>query len=123
LTGLDQRKSLSSNISDFLSAWAIEESADQFVLLFDGCDNLMVTEKNRSEIKDGTMLRVAHSPSRRVADLLQQVRESIANETQKELYEQLATLCLQTSFAIEFVAQGGMQLLIESIGNQTSFFI
>lgn len=115
LTVFDQRKSLQCNIGHFLMSWSINESPDQFVLLYDGSDRLMVTDKNRCEIKDGTMLRVVPSPRRTICDLLQQIRES-QTETGKELYEQLATLCHQSSFAVEFCSQGGMQLLIENIG-------
>lgn len=107
------KKSLQANLKEFLLSWSINEPVDQFALQFDGSNDLMMTEKNYNEIKDGTMLRVVHSPSRRVADLC---RDLLHTEARKESFEHLISLCKQPVYASEFCAQSGIKLLVELIG-------
>lgn len=106
------------NISDFLVSWGISENPADFTLQWDGQEANFVTEKNRLEIKDGTMLLLTNSPSKKMKDLFEKLKsDDEAMLTQRQtLFEQLSILCSHQAFSSEFISQDGIKYLITCIG-------
>lgn len=73
-----------------------------------------VTEKNRNEIKNGSVLRLRFSPSKTANDILETLRCGTTHDKIKCL-ENLSKLCLDITFALEFIKEQGMNIIISMI--------
>lgn len=73
-----------------------------------------VTEKNRNEIKNGSVLRLQYSPSKTAKDTLETLRSGSTFEKIKCLKE-LAELSMDVTFEQEFVKENGLDIIISMI--------
>lgn len=118
LIEFDQRQPLSSIIQDLCNEWKINE-AENYALIFCEPNNRIkyVTEKNRHEIKNGSVLDLRHSPSKTADDILEILRKgSIAEKT--ENLKKLALLSPDLTFALEFIKEQGLNVVIEMIEDE-----
>uniref|UniRef100_A0A182SZ97 ELMO armadillo-like helical domain-containing protein n=1 Tax=Anopheles maculatus TaxID=74869 RepID=A0A182SZ97_9DIPT len=114
LIEFDQRQPLSAIIQNLCSSWGIPD-AESYALQFDGIN--YVTEKNRNEVKNGTVLKLRFSPSKTTNDILEKLRSGTDDEKVAELKE-LQVLSADNTFALEFIKEQGLRLIIALIEDQ-----
>lgn len=117
LIEFDQRHPLTSIIQDLCSNWNILD-AENYALQF--CEQNYknyVTEKNRNEVKNGSVLRLRYSPSKTAHDILEILKGgSVPEKTQ--VLENLSTLSIDLTFALEFIKEQGLSLIITMIEDE-----
>ncbi|GAB0094484.1 engulfment and cell motility protein 1 [Sergentomyia squamirostris] len=117
LIEFDQRSPLNSIIQDLCSNWNILD-AENYALQF--CEQNYknyVTEKNRNEVKNGSVLRLRYSPSKTAHDILEILKcGNVGEKTQ--MLENLSTLSTDLTFALEFIKEQGLSLIITMIEDE-----
>ncbi|XP_037959602.1 engulfment and cell motility protein 1 [Teleopsis dalmanni] len=114
LINLDQRQPLTGKIQEICSCWGIVDP-ENYALQFCEQNNIKyVTEKNRNEIKNGSVLRLQYSPSKTANDTLETLRSGSTFEKIKCLKE-LASLSVDLTFALEFIKEQGLSIIINMI--------
>lgn len=73
-----------------------------------------VTEKNRNEIKNGSVLRLQYSPSKTANDTLETLRAG-SQSAKGECLEKLSSLSMDVTFALEFIKEQGLGIIINMI--------
>ncbi|XP_039632530.1 engulfment and cell motility protein 2 isoform X2 [Polypterus senegalus] len=119
LIEIDQKKPLSSIIREVCDGWSLSGS-DQFALRYADGPQLYITEQNRSEIKNGTILRLAISPARAARQLLERV-QSHGMDARLEALKELAKLSADITFATEFINIEGIAVLARLVESGTHF--
>ncbi|GAB6023764.1 Engulfment and cell motility [Chamberlinius hualienensis] len=76
---------------------------------------LYVNEKNRNDVKNGTVLCLTFSASKLSQDILEVIRKCENSEQAVGSLSRLSKLAADTTFAQEFISQSGLPLLISSI--------
>ncbi|KAG2461282.1 ELMO2 protein, partial [Polypterus senegalus] len=106
--------------------WSLSGS-DQFALRYADGPQLYITEQNRSEIKNGTILRLAISPvsiicykARAARQLLERV-QSHGMDARLEALKELAKLSADITFATEFINIEGIAVLARLVESGTHF--
>lgn len=112
LIEFDQNRPLLLIIADLCTSWNINDP-EQYSLQFNDSTNAYITEKNRNEIKNGSVLRLTHSPSRKSQDILEKLQ--FDSESKYTTFERLIKLSTDYTFALEFINKQGLQYIIDSI--------
>lgn len=121
LIEFNQAEPLMRIIQSLCPAWNIRDH-DDYALIFD-TENMhqmgqFVTEKNRRDVKNGTVLELRLSPTKTTQDILASLKDG--NEAEKlNVLEELARLSADWTFAMEFIAEKGLALLIDAIENKS----
>jgi engulfment and cell motility protein 1 len=116
LIEFDQRQPLSSVITDLCASWNLE-NAENYALKFTDTFEGYVTEKNRSDVKNGCVLKLNFSATKTVNDFLVVFKSgSIPDLT--TCLQGLATLSSDPTFAAEFINKSGLDLLIKMIEDE-----
>lgn len=114
LIEFDQSQPLSSIIQLLCKPWGLPDP-ENYALQFSESNNQnYITEKNRNEIKNGSVLRLELSPAKTVQDIL----GKISNGTEAEQVAALTKLSVLSSdptFAHEFFNKKGLTLIINNI--------
>lgn len=76
-----------------------------------------VTEKNRNEVKNGSVLRLCYSPTKTAHDILETIKTG-SNIDKTRVLEQLAALSSDLTFALEFIKEQGLNIIITMIENE-----
>ena len=114
LIGFNQKHSLAAIIQDLCNGWQLAEP-ELYALQFTENNNKnYVTEKNRNEIKNGSILRLTFSPSKTAEDILSKVKSGTADEKAQAL-QKLSLLSTDMTFALEFINKQGLALIISMI--------
>ncbi|XP_070500587.1 engulfment and cell motility protein 1 [Chironomus tepperi] len=117
LIEFDQKQPLASIISDLCTNWNIPDYENYSLKFTEQTNAGFVTEKNRTDVKNGSVLRISFSASKTVNDYLQILRTGSLIEHTKCL-QKLSNLSSDLSFAIEFINKSGLDLLIEMIEDE-----
>ncbi|XP_073979588.1 engulfment and cell motility Ced-12 [Rhodnius prolixus] len=111
----NQKQPLAGIIQDLCNGWGLSE-ADQYALQFSEKNNTnYITEKNRNEVKNGSVLRLSYSPSKTATDILHTLHNGTLEEKTDSL-EKLTDLSTDVTFAQEFINKQGLSLVISLIG-------
>lgn len=114
LKELNQLQPLSGMIQELCNFWGLPDP-EQYALQFSESTNQnYITEKNRNEIKNGSVLRLEYSPAKTVQDILQKINAGNSDEKLVAL-EKLAKLSADITFALEFINKKGLSLIINCI--------
>lgn len=114
LIEFDQKQPLSSIISELCNNWRIENS-ENYALKFTDATNIgYVTEKNRTDVKNGSVLKIYLNAERQVSDILEIFKSGSLLE-QGNCFKGLVELSSDQTFAIEFISKSGLDLLIKLI--------
>ncbi|XP_069995484.1 engulfment and cell motility protein 1 [Penaeus vannamei] len=97
-------------IKDLCTYWKIE-NPEHFALQYTEPPTHYVTEKNRSRIKDGTVLMLIYSASKTADDILHKLKKGVLEEKRDALI-MLVKMSSDITFAQEFIAKQGIILLI-----------
>ncbi|XP_013116521.1 engulfment and cell motility protein 1 isoform X1 [Stomoxys calcitrans] len=114
LINLDQRQPLSGKIQEICSFWNIVEPENYALQFCEGNHLKYVTEKNRNEIKNGSVLRLQYSPSKTANDILETLRAG-SSCIKAECLEKLSSLSVDVTFALEFIKEQGLGIIISMI--------
>lgn len=113
LIEFDQRQPLTAIIQNLCPNWAIQDPGSH-ALRFTDVNNYYVTEKNRYEVKNGSVLIMVHSPSKMASDILEKLKGGKVDEMLKVLTE-LPGLSADVTFALEFIKEKGLDEIVRII--------
>nr|XP_023701200.1 engulfment and cell motility protein 2-like isoform X4 [Paramormyrops kingsleyae] len=116
---IDQKKPLSSIVREVCDGWSLS-SSEQFALRYADGPQLYITEQSRGEIKNGTILRLAISPTRAARQLLERI-QSHGIDARLEALKELAKLSADPTFATEFINLEGIGTLARLVESGTHF--
>jgi len=113
---LDQKRPLAAVIQDLCKVWQLS-SPENYALQWDGQPDHprflhYVTERNRIDIKDGTVLRLASNATKMATDLLHRLKTTA---DPLELLQRLSRISSDNTFATEFIRFGGLKQLISMV--------
>lgn len=118
LIEFDQQQPLTTIVQSLCVVWEIVDS-ENYALQFVS-DNphhvQFVTEKNRKEVKDGTVLELRCSPAKTTKDILVKLHD-VSTNGKIDALKELMILSSDPTFAQEFINQKGNPLMIHAIEN------
>ncbi|XP_077315334.1 engulfment and cell motility protein 2 isoform X1 [Lithobates pipiens] len=117
LIEIDQKRPLASIIKEVCDGWSLPNSEYYAFRYADG-PQLYITEQTRCDIKNGTILRLAVSPSRAARQLLERIQCS-SMDSRLEAMKELAKLSADTTFATEFINMDGVTILTRLVEGGT----
>ncbi|XP_035208174.1 engulfment and cell motility protein 1-like [Stegodyphus dumicola] len=119
LIEFDQKRPLAAIIQDLCTTWGLTD-ADQYALQFSDNAHNYITEKNRNDIKNGSVLRLTYSSTKTAQEILEKLNFGTQDE-KKTALRRLARLSADYTFALEFINKQGSNFLISMIegGNYT----
>ncbi|ELK25618.1 Engulfment and cell motility protein 3 [Myotis davidii] len=109
LIQLDQAKPLAAVLKEVCDAWSLAHS-ERYALQFADGHKRYITENNRSEIKNGSILCLSTAPDLEAEQLLG-VLQSGGREGRREALQQLVLLAPDMTFAQEVISREGLQKL------------
>lgn len=121
LKEFNQKIPLSNIIQDLCSGWDLPDPRQYALKFSEKTNQNYVTEKNRNEIKNGSVLRLALSPSKIASDILQTLH-SEGNEDRTPALQKLAESSTDITFALEFINKQGLALIISLIERGKMFY-
>ncbi|KAK6640367.1 hypothetical protein RUM44_012060 [Polyplax serrata] len=114
LISFNQKQPLAAIIQDLCNGWGLTEP-EQYALQFSENNNEnYITEKNRNEVKNGSVLKLTFSPSKTAHDILAKLNGTNSDEKTSAL-QKLSTLSADITFALEFINKQGLALLISLV--------
>ncbi|XP_032869240.1 engulfment and cell motility protein 1 isoform X1 [Amblyraja radiata] len=113
LMEIDQKKPLASIIREVCDGWSLP-TPETYALQYADSRNFYITEKNRNEIKNGAILRLASSPTQ-VAQAIHERIQSSSMDAKLEALKDLANHSLDITFAQEFINLDGISLLTQMV--------
>uniref|UniRef100_A0A8C7ZY73 Engulfment and cell motility 1 n=1 Tax=Oryzias sinensis TaxID=183150 RepID=A0A8C7ZY73_9TELE len=116
-----QKKPLSAIIKEVCDGWSLG-SNENFALQIADSTNFYITEKNRNNIKNGSILRLTTSPvSLSTALQLHERIQSSSMDAKLEALKDLANASRDITFAQEFINLDGISLLTQMVESGTDF--
>uniref|UniRef100_A0A8C5WJF6 ELMO domain-containing protein n=1 Tax=Leptobrachium leishanense TaxID=445787 RepID=A0A8C5WJF6_9ANUR len=109
LIELNQSKPLSSVLKDVCDTWNITNPEHYTLQYVDGHQEY-ITELNRMEIKNGSILRLTTSPDKEASSLCNGAQSSNV-DVKAESLKKLSTLSRDVTFAQEFISRDGLSIL------------
>ncbi|XP_040185153.1 engulfment and cell motility protein 3 [Rana temporaria] len=116
LIELNQSKPLSAVLKDVCDAWNISNS-EQYALQYVDGHQAYITELNRMEIKNGSILKLTTSPDKEASSLCNGV-QSQNQDVRSESLKKLAALSADVTFAQEFISRDGLRILARMVEEQ-----
>lgn len=118
LIEFNQSLDLSIIIEDLCCGWGIID-ADQYALKFEN-QEIYITEQNRTEIKNGTVLVLTFSPAKMARDIIQALKsfsDGTLDKTRKKMFnlQNLSEISNDKTFSVTFVNEKGLISLIDFI--------
>ena len=110
---INQKLSLKENIRDFCDRWNIDNSEQYALQHFDNFH--YITEESRNEVRDGAVLRLAISPAKITAELMQLLKNAGSKEEKLQALKQLSKASSDPTFAFEFIRNSGLSFLVTVI--------
>lgn len=105
-------------IQDLCSNWNVTDHENYALQFCEPNNKNYVTEKNRSEVKNGSVLRLRYSPSKTANDILETLRTG-SDPAKTAVLENLSVLSSDITFALEFIKEQGLNLIIDMIDDET----
>ncbi|KAG4073589.1 hypothetical protein HA402_000813 [Bradysia odoriphaga] len=119
LIKFDRRQPLTGIIQFICNNWNVSDP-ENYALQFCEVNNKnYVTEKNRNEVKNGSVLSLRHSPSKTANDILETLKSGTTAERTAVL-ENLASLSCDVTFALELIKEQGLDIVIGMIEDEKS---
>ncbi|KAM7100652.1 engulfment and cell motility protein 3 isoform 3-T3 [Ciconia maguari] len=119
LIELQQTKPLASVLKDVCDAWSLP-NAERYALQYADGQQTYITESNRGEIKNGSILRLTTSPDQEAERLYSGI-QSNNSDVKTDSLKKLASLSQDVTFAQEFINRNGLKQIfcIVEEGNDT----
>uniref|UniRef100_G3NQW9 Engulfment and cell motility 1 (ced-12 homolog, C. elegans) n=1 Tax=Gasterosteus aculeatus aculeatus TaxID=481459 RepID=G3NQW9_GASAC len=119
LMEIDQKKPLSAIIKEVCEGWSLGNH-ENFALQIADATNFYITEKNRNDIKNGSILRLTTSPYQTAVQLHERIQSS-SMDAKLESLKDLASASRDITFAQEFINLDGISLLTLMVESGTDF--
>ncbi|XP_061110953.1 engulfment and cell motility protein 1 isoform X2 [Conger conger] len=119
LMEIDQKKPLSAIIKEVCEGWSLGNH-ENFALQNADSTNFYITEKNRNDIKNGSILRLTTSPAQTAQQLHERIQSS-SMDAKLEALKDLANSSRDVTFAQEFINLDGLSLLTQMVESGTDF--
>ncbi|XP_010789549.1 engulfment and cell motility protein 1-like [Notothenia coriiceps] len=117
LMEIDQKKPLSAIIKEVCEGWSLGNH-ENFALQIADATNFYITEKNRNDIKNGSILRLTTSPYQTAVQLHERI-QSTSMDAKLESLKDLANASRDITFAQEFINLDGISLLTQMVESGT----
>ncbi|XP_054835846.1 engulfment and cell motility protein 2 isoform X3 [Eublepharis macularius] len=117
LLEVDQKRPLASIIKEVCDGWSLP-NPEFYTLRYADVPQLYITEQTRCDIKNGTILQLAVSPSRAARQLVDRT-QSHSMEARLEAMKELAKLSADVTFATEFINMDGILVLTHLVESGT----
>ncbi|KAK2530013.1 Elmo3 [Columba guinea] len=119
LIELHQTKPLTSVLKDVCDAWSLP-NAERYALQYADGRQTYITESNRREIKNGSILRLTTSPDQEAERLYSGI-QSNNSDVKTDSLKKLASLSQDVTFAQEFINRNGLKQIFYIVeeGNAT----
>uniref|UniRef100_A0A7N6B5V5 ELMO domain-containing protein n=1 Tax=Anabas testudineus TaxID=64144 RepID=A0A7N6B5V5_ANATE len=114
-----QKKPLSAIIKEVCEGWSLGNH-ENFALQIADATNFYITEKNRNDIKNGSILRLTTSPYQTAVQLHERIQSS-SMDAKLEALKDLANASRDITFAQEFINLDGISLLTQMVESGTDF--
>ncbi|XP_053126547.1 engulfment and cell motility protein 3 isoform X3 [Hemicordylus capensis] len=118
LIELNQAKPLSAVVKEVCDAWNLNNS-ERFALQYVDGHKAYITESNRGEIKNGSILQLATAPDQEAAKLHSGI-QSNNMDVKTDSLKKLAEISRDVAFAQEFISRNGLSqlfLIVEADNN------
>uniref|UniRef100_A0A8C6IM02 Uncharacterized protein n=1 Tax=Melopsittacus undulatus TaxID=13146 RepID=A0A8C6IM02_MELUD len=114
-----QTKPLSSVLKDVCDAWSLP-NAEHYALQYVDGRQAYITESNRGDIKNGSILRLTTSPDQEAERLYSGI-QSNNSDVKTDSLKKLASLSQDVTFAQEFINRNGLKQIFYIVeeGNDT----
>ncbi|XP_076655572.1 engulfment and cell motility Ced-12 [Halictus rubicundus] len=114
LIEFNQKHPLTGIIQELCNGWGLSDP-ETYSLQFNESNNQnYITEKNRNEVKNGSILKLEFSPSKTASDILAKLNNGTPEEKNTAL-QKLSTLSTDMTFALEFINKQGLALIISQV--------
>uniref|UniRef100_A0A8C4P624 Engulfment and cell motility 2 n=1 Tax=Dromaius novaehollandiae TaxID=8790 RepID=A0A8C4P624_DRONO len=117
LLEIDQKRPLASIIKEVCDGWSLP-NPEYYTLRYADGPQLYITEQTRCDIKNGTILQLAVSPSRAARQLMERI-QSHSMEARLDAMKELAKLSADVTFATEFINMEGITVLTRLVESGT----
>ncbi|XP_030319258.1 engulfment and cell motility protein 2 isoform X2 [Calypte anna] len=117
LLEIDQKRPLASIIKEVCDGWSLT-NPEYYTLRYADGPQLYITEQTRCDIKNGTILQLAVSPSRAARQLMERI-QSHSMEARLDAMKELAKLSADVTFATEFINMEGITVLTRLVESGT----
>lgn len=114
LIEFNQKQPLAATILELCNAWDLPDASLYALQFSENNYQNYITEKNRNEIKNGSVLKLTFSPSKTAHDILHKLNTG-TNEEKVQALQKLSKLSIDTTFAHEFISKQGLQLIVSMI--------
>ncbi|XP_035192481.1 engulfment and cell motility protein 3 isoform X1 [Oxyura jamaicensis] len=113
LIELQQTKPLASVLKDVCDAWSLP-NAERYALQYADGRQTYITESNRGEIKNGSILRLTTSPDQEAERLYNGIQSNNV-DVKTDSLKKLASLSQDVTFAQEFINRNGLKLIFHIV--------
>lgn len=113
LIQLDQKKPLTAVIKEVCDKWSISDP-DNYALQYADGVQTYITESNRIDIKNGSILHLTKAPGRSAEDLYRGIQSS-DSVVRCNYLKELASVSTDITFAQEFISRDGHSLLVKIV--------
>ncbi|XP_011502310.1 PREDICTED: engulfment and cell motility protein 1 [Ceratosolen solmsi marchali] len=115
LIEFNQKQPLIGIIQELCNGWDIPDFESFSLQFSDNNNQNYITEKNRNEVKNGSILRLEYSPSKTSSDILANLNNKNSEEKVNRALEKLSKISKDITFALEFINKHGLSLIISQI--------
>ncbi|XP_064016741.1 engulfment and cell motility protein 3 isoform X3 [Pogoniulus pusillus] len=113
LIELHQTKPLASVLKDVCDAWSLP-NAERYALQYADGRQTYITETNRREIKNGSILRLTTSPGQEAEQLYSKIQSNNL-DVKADSLKKLASLSQDITFAQEFINRNGLKQIFSIV--------
>ncbi|XP_041432835.1 engulfment and cell motility protein 2 isoform X2 [Xenopus laevis] len=117
LIEIDQKRPLASIIKEVCDGFSLP-NPEYYAFRYADGTQLYITEQTRGDMKNGTILRLAVSPSRAARQILERI-QGHSTDGRLEAMKELAKLSADTTFATEFINMEGVTVLTRLVEGGT----
>ncbi|MCI4391993.1 hypothetical protein PGIGA_G00140810 [Pangasianodon gigas] len=117
LMEIDQKKPLSAIIKEVCDGWQLPNH-ENYALQNADSTNFYITEKNRNNIKNGSILRLTTSPAQMALQLHERIQTG-SLDMKLDALKDLANSSRDITFAQEFINLDGISLLTQMVESGT----
>ncbi|XP_047006700.1 engulfment and cell motility protein 1 isoform X4 [Ictalurus punctatus] len=117
LMEIDQKKPLSAVIKEVCEGWQLPNH-EGYALQNADSTNFYITEKNRNNIKNGSILRLTTSPAQMALQLYERIQTG-SLDLKLDALKDLANSSRDITFAQEFINLDGISLLTQMVESGT----
>ncbi|KAJ6648819.1 Engulfment and cell motility protein 1, partial [Pseudolycoriella hygida] len=114
LIKFDRRQPLTGIIQIICNNWNVTDPENYALQFCEPNNRNYVTEKNRNEVKNGSVLSLRHSPSKTANDIIETLKTGTTAERTVVL-ENLVSLSCDVTFALELIKEQGLDIIIGMI--------